>query len=202
LSTRDRHARQQLIFLAVLILHIAVVLYVVRASRLAISLRAKPYESLLLLLFPDNKPASSLISAPPVVGPPAHADKPVAAPAKSSSAITIPPELTMAPKIDWEHEAEVAAASSVIAAEKDTNYRNLGGLSSAQLAWIKQNHMVLTQPGIAWHRPRFEFDKNSGLPIFWINEHCVLVTVFVFCGIGHIEANGELFKHMRDPKDP
>lgn len=49
--------------------------------------------------------------------------------------------------------------------------------------------------------PRFEFDRHSGLPIFWINDHCVLVTLLVFCSIGHIEANGDLLKHMRDPQD-
>jgi hypothetical protein len=57
-------------------------------------------------------------------------------------------------------------------------------------------------PGIEWTHPRFEFDRHSGLPILWINDHCVLVTLMVFCGIGHIEANGELLKHMRDPHDP
>jgi hypothetical protein len=55
-------------------------------------------------------------------------------------------------------------------------------------------------PGIEWHHPRFEFDRSTGLPIFWINDHCVLVTVMVFCGIGHIEPNSHLFDHMRDPE--
>jgi hypothetical protein len=31
--------------------------------------------------------------------------------------------------------------------------------------------------------------------------HCVLVTLLVFCRIGHIESNGSLFKHMRDPSN-
>jgi hypothetical protein len=35
--------------------------------------------------------------------------------------------------------------------------------------------------------------------LIWINDHCVLFTLMVFCGIGKIEVNGELFKHMRDP---
>jgi hypothetical protein len=49
---------------------------------------------------------------------------------------------------------------------------------------------------------RFEFDRHSGLPIFWINDHCVLVTLMVFCAIGHTEVNGDLFKHMHDPHEP
>jgi len=61
---------------------------------------------------------------------------------------------------------------------------------------------VLMTPGIAWTHPRFEFDRSTGLPVLWINDHCVMITLLVFCGIGHIEANGDLFKHMRDPHAP
>ncbi len=57
-------------------------------------------------------------------------------------------------------------------------------------------------PGIPWNHPRLEFDRNSGLPMLWINDHCVLITLIVFCGIGHIEPNGDLLEHMRDPHDP
>ena len=57
-------------------------------------------------------------------------------------------------------------------------------------------------PGLQWTHRRVQFDRDTGLPMVWINDHCVLVTVFVFCAIGKIEANGELFKHMRDPTDP
>jgi hypothetical protein len=52
-------------------------------------------------------------------------------------------------------------------------------------------------PGIPWQRPRVEITPG-GLPVIWINERCVLVIVMVFCGIGHIEADGGLFNHMRD----
>jgi hypothetical protein len=30
----------------------------------------------------------------------------------------------------------------------------------------------------------------------------MLIFRFAFCRIGHIEANGELFEHMGDPKEP
>ena len=35
-----------------------------------------------------------------------------------------------------------------------------------------------------------------------IGQHCALVWLIPFCRIGHIEANGELLEHMRDPKEP
>jgi len=41
-----------------------------------------------------------------------------------------------------------------------------------------------------------------GIPIIWVNDHCVVVPLMMFmmfCQVGHIEANGDLFKHMRDP---
>lgn len=84
-------------------------------------------------------------------------------------------------------------------AEREPSYRDLSALSVEQLSWIKRNHMELAAPGIKWHHRRVEFDPDSGLPIVWLGDHCVLITVFVFCRIGHIESNGDLFKRMRDP---
>lgn len=95
----------------------------------------------------------------------------------------------------------MAARDGVAAAEKEKSYRDLSALSRAQLSWSRTNHMVRAPPGIQWTHPRLEFMPN-GLPVFWINDHCVLVTVMVFCSIGRIEANGGLFNHMRDPHDP
>lgn len=108
------------------------------------------------------------------------------------------------PKIDWEREAELAAQNAVAAAEKQGNYRDLSALSAAQLSWVRRNHLEPAPPGIAWTHPRVEIQKG-GLPIIWINDHCIAVPVMmlmVFCKIGHIEANGGLFDHMRDPRNP
>jgi hypothetical protein len=41
------------------------------------------------------------------------------------------------------------------------------------------------------------------MPIVWINDHCVLVMFIIpLCNFGHDGPNGDLFKHMRDPKPP
>lgn len=113
--------------------------------------------------------------------------------------VAVPAEPAPQPKIDWEQEAELSARNG---AAKQDDYRNLSAPSPAQLSWIKKNHMRPMTPGLQWTHRRVQFDRDTGLPMVWINDHCVLVTVFVFCAIGKIEANGELFKHMRDPTDP
>jgi hypothetical protein len=204
LRTQDRHGRP-LVFLAVLISHIVLVLIVLRTGRLRISSPADSYEPLILMLLHDP------IRAPPEAAPQlvaslprtsdsnARAAKPELVP---DNAITLPPEVPRPPEIDWQREAELAAQNGLADAEKQGNYRNLAGLSPEQLNWIKRNHMQPMPAGIEWTHPRFEFDSHSGLPIYWINDHCVLVTLMVFCAIGKIEANGELFKHMGDAHDP
>jgi hypothetical protein len=83
--------------------------------------------------------------------------------------------------MDWEHELELAAHDVLANAEKEKNYRNLSGLSPAQLSWINQNHMKPAPPGLPWNHPRFEFDPKSGLPMFWINDRCVLIALVVLC---------------------
>jgi hypothetical protein len=103
------------------------------------------------------------------------------------------------PSVDWQHEAELAAQNAVAGAEREGNFRNLSSLTPLQLDWIKRNHMEPAPPGIHWKRPRVEVTPG-GLPIIWINERCVLVIVMVFCGIGHIEADGGLFNQMGDPQ--
>jgi hypothetical protein len=123
------------------------------------------------------------------------------APAQSETA---PPESPAAPTIDWQHEAEIAATDSIAAAEQDNRRRNLSALSPAQRAWVNENHMEAAPPGIHWTHPRVQV-MSDGLPIIWINDHCVSVPVMmfmVFCRIGHIEPRGDLFDHMREPSGP
>jgi hypothetical protein len=108
-----------------------------------------------------------------------------------------------APQIDWQGESELAAKNRASEAEKDNSYLDLSkSMSPAQLDWLKRNHMEPAGPGITWKRPRVEVTKD-GLPIVHINDHCVLLPILlipmVFCSIGHIEPNGDLFKHMHDP---
>jgi hypothetical protein len=194
----DRQDRRALVFLAVLMVHLMVLVAAIRAPRLVYSPK-RPYEPLVLLLLRDPAPSTqeALPPSAPSSGARVAKQKPV-----QDNAITMPPEVGAQPKIDWEHEAQLAIENGLAAAEREKTYRDLAGLSAAQLSWVRQNRMVPAPPGIAWHHPRFEFDKSTGLPVFWVNDHCVLITVLIFCGIGHIESNGELFKHMRDPPEP
>jgi hypothetical protein len=196
LKTGDRRGRL-LIFLIVLVSHVMMVLAIIRAARLIAS-PGGTHEPLIITLL-QGKASANEEAMPPA--PPSRTRTAKRARVPDTS-VTLPPEVPPQSKIDWAHEIELASQNLMADAEKDRNYRNLAGLSPAQRDWIQQNHMEPAPPGIAWQRPRFEFDRHSGLPIFWINDHCVLVTLMIFCGIGHIPVNGELFKHMRDPQAP
>ena len=170
-----------------------IALLMIHSAQLVIS---SPNDAPLVLLFLHDKARATTdaVIAPRapvarrrVVEPPE--------PATNAPPVTTPP----APNLDWQREAELAAQSALDEAERRSKYRDLSALSAEQLSWAKRNHMAAAPPGIAWTHPRFEFDRYSGLPIFWINDHCVLVTLMVFCAIGKIEASGDLFRHMRDP---
>jgi hypothetical protein len=205
LITRDTGDWRPLVFLAVLTSHVVIVLLVIREARLVIFSPNDSYEPLVLMLLHDKAraPTDTVTPRRSAVSPPAAVPKNrtvIPKPGPDNS-ITVPPETPPQPRIDWEREAELAAQNGVANAEKQKNYRDLSALSPAQLSWVKKNHMAPMPPGIEWRHPRFEFDRNSGLPMLWINDHCVLVTLIVFCGIGKIEANGDLFKHLRDPHD-
>jgi hypothetical protein len=201
-DTRDR---RPLVFLAVLVSHAVIVLLLVRAVRQPISPHNDPYEPLVLVLLHDGTRAitNAVMTRRPEVSPPAVPRAPDLRLAPvPDDAIEAPQEAPPPPAIDWEHEAELAARNGVAETEKQRKYRDLSALSAEQLSWAKKNHMEPAAPGIPWTHPRFEFDAHTGLPVFWINDHCVLVTLMVFCAIGHIETNGGLFKHMGDPHAP
>ena len=201
-DTRDQ---RPLVFLAVLVSHAVIVLLLTRAARQPISPQNDSLEPLVVMFLHEGAravtnavtPRSPDVSPPTLPGPPALKLEPV-----PDDAVEAPPQAPPPPAIDWEHEAELAARNGVAEAEKQSKYRDLSALSAEQLSWAKKNHMEPAAPGIPWIHPRFEFDAHTGLPVFWINDHCVLVTLMVFCSMGHIEANGGLFKHMGDPHDP
>ena len=193
LSTQDRRGWRPLVFLAVLMSHALIMLMIIRSARLLISSPKDSFEPLVLMLLreevrtvPDS-PARPRVPVPrlPRVAPPAAAPN--------------APPMTVPPNIDSQREAELAAEGALADAEQQRKYRDLAGLSPEQLGWIERNHMQRMPTGIEWHHPRFEFDRRTGLPVLWLNDHCVLITVMVFCKIGKIEANGKLFDHMRDP---
>ena len=192
MRTKDTLDARPLILVAVLMLHAAIVLLLIRPARLSTSSGTSD-EPLILMLpiaTPRPAPASKARSAK---RPPAPALAPV-----PDNAITLPPALPPQPSVDWQHEAELAAQNAVADAEREGKFRDLSSLTPLQLDWIKRNHMEPAPPGINWKRPRVEVTPG-GLPIIWINERCALVIVMVFCGIGHIEPDGGLFNRMRDP---
>jgi hypothetical protein len=201
-TKHKRDKKKPLVFLGVLILHGSVVLLLLRASHQLHTPIIGDAEPLIFLLLHKNEssetPAPSSAAAPVATSP---KRKRLPAPVAQSNAITVPAEAAT-PKIDWDHEAESAARNELANDAKEHDYRNLGGLSDAQLKWVRDNHMVQMAPGIVWAHPRVEIDKATLLPIVHINDHCVLVLLVVFCGIGHIQPNTHLFDHLHDPVEP
>jgi hypothetical protein len=182
--------------------HVVIVLITVRAAR-QLQFLARDSDAPLILLLLNEKPRPATdVPRRPSAGsarPQGAAKRQAAQPPVAVSPETLPQR-----PVDWQREAQLAVQNDIRNAEKQQNYRDLSALSAEQLSWIRRNHMEPIPPGIAWHHPRVEFDKNSGLAVFWINDNCVIVAplmFMVFCRIGHIEANGGLFKHMRDPHD-
>jgi hypothetical protein len=210
LNTNETRDWRPLIFLAVLGSHFVMVIGVMRAGPVIYALNSS-YDPLVLLILHQN-PAQPMEVAPrPHVTRPRPATPGATASTHAAKAepvpengISAPSEVHTPPTIDWEHESELAAQNSVAAAEEEKLYRDLSGLLPAQRSWIAQNHMESVPPGIQWNHPRVEW-TSEGLPIFWVNDHCIivpLVAFMMFCKIGHIEANGDLFKHMHDRRDP
>jgi hypothetical protein len=114
-----------------------------------------------------------------------------------------PPETTphaAPPVIDWEREAALELQRGNADVERDRAYRNLAGLTPERRAWLESHHMEPVPPeGIHWAHPRVEI--VNGLPLIWVNNHCVavpLMMLLVFCSIGHIEPRGDLLDHMRE----
>jgi hypothetical protein len=195
---RDRRAW---IFLAVLLAHAVLLRIVLLASLRAIppSREAGP----LTLIYLKPTPETAGAGKPSLPGTPSAAARPSRTRARTqpepSNAIT-PPVPTAAPPIDWAREAELAAADAAAAEAGNKPYRDLSSLTPEQLEWMKRNRMEPGPPGIAWSDPRFRLDPVTGIPVLWINDHCVLVFLIVACRIGRIEPNGHLFDHMRDPQ--
>jgi hypothetical protein len=198
LRTKDTLDARPLILLAVLMLHAAIVLLLLRPARLLTNSGTSDEPLILMLLHPRPPPTTEVATPRPAPASKIRSAKHELAPAPAPDNAITAPEVPPRPSIDWQQEAELAAQNAVADAEREGKFRDLSSLTPLQLEWIKQNHMEPAPPGIHWKRPRVEVTPG-GLPVIWINERCVLVIVMVFCGIGHIEADGGLFKHMGDP---
>jgi hypothetical protein len=193
-----------LILLAVFVAHGALVLLATRATRQMMSAPFSAADSLLLLLLPQGVPngPNSLEVRRGVEFRRSRAPRHEPEPERTipNDAISLPDTSRPPPPIDWAREAEAAVQHSLAEQDKGRSYRNLSRLSAAQLDWIRRNHMVPMPPSFQWdHRRR---DNGNPLGVIWIGQHCALVWLIPFCRIGHIEANGELLEHMRDPKEP
>jgi hypothetical protein len=191
-------------FFAVLMLHAIVGTILIRSSTLlsAVGVTPEPFLITLLRHSEQREPSE-----------PGPAPKPIANEIVAAKIPSITPEMpraevapesapdaqsaiTLLPPIDWTHEAELAIRSSLDNAEREKLYRNLAGLSAAQLDWIQKNHMepVDTNPPWAETAPR-----NNADGVLWISDNCAIVNLLPFCRIkvGRKQARGDLFKNMR-----
>jgi hypothetical protein len=211
LDETDTRTQRKAVLLLVLLLHGILIEELIREQkRIQFTIREI---SDALLLYPIAREPSPISNAP-------NAESLANAPRKNSllerkatpenppDARVNPPVETVppAPQIDWQHELELSAQNGVTAQQKENFYRDLSkSMSPAQLDWLRHHHMEPANPGIAWKSPRVEVTKN-GMPIVHVNDHCVLVPLLfvpmVFCAIGHIEPNGDLFTHMHGPTAP
>jgi len=192
-------------FLAVLMLHAMVATILMRSSTLLSAARLAPEQFLIAFLPPTGRRALPE-SGPPRTKPSLHeivAAKPASITPQMPKAEVAPggvpdaqSQITLLPPIDWTHEAELALRNSMDTAEREKLYRNLAGLSAAQMEWIQKNHMepVDTNPPWAESAPR-----NNSDGVFWISNNCALVNLLPVCRIkvGHKAARGDLFKNMR-----
>ena len=209
----EHENRRMTVFFAVLLLHVSVGIMLAKSSRLLIAARLAPEPFFVNFLRRSQQPPAA---APALAKPNAEhttTDKRAAA-QKGSAEIALQPDaipdtpntsdtpnaITLAPPIDWTQEAEWAVHNYMQAAEREKLYRNLSGLSAAQLEWIRKNHMEPADSNPPWaeNRPR-----NNADGVLWLSENCALVNGLPFCRIklGRKPARGDLFKNMRQYLD-
>jgi hypothetical protein len=197
------------VFFAVLLLHLIVGAILVRSSWLLSAARTTPEE--FLIAFLRSATEQNLWDASPAHAKPntkaiSPAKGPTGASEASKSAVQpdysfdTQSEVTLLPPIDWAHEAELAVQSQVAAAEREKLYRNLAGLSAAQLDWIQNNRMEAVDANPPWAENR---PKNNADGVLWISENCALVNGLPFCRIrlGRQAPRGDLFENMREYLD-
>ena len=206
---RTEHAeRRTAIFAGVLLLHAMIGILLMRTSSL-LTVRINPQE-LLLSIFGNSLSRKPAEANPAPVKPglnensrakranarreaPASALRP---PVSDALASITPNDFTLLPPIDWEHEAEAAVQSRMAATEREKRYRNLAGLSAAQLEWIRKNHMEPVDSNPPWSETH---PRNNADGVFWINDNCAIVDFMPVCRIklGSKKPRGDLFRDMR-----
>jgi hypothetical protein len=114
---------------------------------------------------------------------------PIASADHSDDAMSTTTPTPSVPPIDWTTEAEIASRNSLEKAETEKHYRNLAGLSAAQVEWAKKMHLI---------------PMNTESPFAAKHEaHCVFIGPVFFCEmkIGIRKPRGDLFKNMREHLD-
>ena len=200
--------RRPLIFLAVVLCHCLILVALLRTVWSPPDRRRLADDRLILLLLPRSpagvrSPLKLEARAAPRVATTVPQTPLPSVPSLPSVLAAKPPEMPANPSppaIDWEHEAVVQAERSHADADREHDYRNLAGLTPERRAWLENHHMEPVPPeGMHWAHPRVEI--VNGLPLIWVNNHCVavpLMMLLVFCSIGHIEPRGDLLDHMRE----
>ncbi len=199
----EREKLRMTAFFAVLMLHAVLGTILMRSSSTLLSARMTPDSFFISFLPPVEQrepaghvpPSKANANESAVPKPRGTGEMP-----RGASAPQTPPdsqtEITPIPPVDWAHEADMAVRSSMDHAMREKLYRNLAGLSGAQLDWIQKNHMepVDTNPPWAETAPR-----NNADGVVWISDNCALVDLLPVCRIkiGRRKPRGDLFKNMR-----
>jgi hypothetical protein len=198
-----RRARQLWVIAVVAAFHIAVCWRLLQASRpLKIRTASSSLELTYLILdVPESagrKPAPARHSqsptrqsaaTPPVNQPRPQSQPSTAAPGEEDNAIH--------PPIDWANELDRAARESSFAA------------AAPQPREFGAPHIAPAPPKppeFGWsHSRTHRVEKGPGGLAIHFGDNCVIAFTpvpFPICTVGRKEANGELFKHMRDPPQP
>jgi hypothetical protein len=198
-----RRARQLSVIAVVAALHIAVCWLLLQASRpLKIRTVSSSLELTYLTLDVPESAARRPVPArhsqsltqqsaamPPLSQPRPLSQPSTTAPAEEDNAIH--------PPIDWANELNRAARESSSAA------------AAPQPREFGAPHIPPTPakpPEFGWSRSRIHRVETApgGLAVH-LGDNCVIAFTpvpFPICTVGRKEANGELFKHMRDPPQP
>ena len=178
--------------IAVIAIHVAALAVILNSSR---SLRqfVESAGSLVMILLPEPPPR-------PETTPPEHVTRshrrtnprrllPQAPHVKEAPADSTAP--VALPRIDWRQELEHAAQRKADVTPWQAVVPKTDKKSKHDRVW---KH---------WREHRIEVDKETGIPVLNLGEHCVLIAFLIpGCRIGRIKPRGDLFDGMDDPDRP
>jgi hypothetical protein len=192
---RQRNSPRLLVFLMVASLHLLIAAFLVRQSRFSWLRQAENGSAVFLVpaVSAPSKPTEPLKpTAPQSRKPTSDARMPLDT--SAPEALEPPAPMFVVPSIiDWDSELQFGVQGSLANGAKEHAYRNLSGLSNAQLARILRN------PVTSLDNP-FWYDENADKAgPAWFANHCQIVGIIIYCTvkIGHRKPRGDLFKDMR-----